>query len=77
MGGEPQIGDLLAEIKGGGRTGRHEGRCLVFFILANAASRSSADLISTGGERAEIASRRVLPCLLNECLVVSRVRADL
>ena len=46
MGGEPQIGDLLAE----GRTGRYKGSCLVFFILANAASRSSADLISTGGE---------------------------
>jgi len=30
MGGERQIGDLLAEIKGGGRTGRHEGSCLTF-----------------------------------------------
>jgi hypothetical protein len=50
MGGEREIGDLLAEVKGEGRTGRHEGICLTFFILANAASRSSADLISTGGE---------------------------
>jgi hypothetical protein len=78
MGGERDIGDVLAEIK---------------VRAERVGMRASASLFYSGKRSFEIVSRfnfdrrrvtrdrepgrQVLPSLLNECLLISRVRADI
>ena len=75
MGGERQIGDLFAEVKGQGGTGRHHGLRPVFFHTGNCSIEVVGRFDAKRQKRdPEIASRQVLQFLLDECRVINRAK---